>query len=226
MNSKQEILTALRRTRLPDVALPSVPDELTTYADPAAQFRQVVAAVGGQTFDVQGPAELAAALQQLDAYRAAANIWSLVPEVPSQGQHWESAGDPHALETLDFLVAPGQFAVAENGAVWITDDQVPHRAALFITQHLALVVPAREIVHNMHEAYQRISFDKSQLRRLHLGTVQDGRHRAVPGHRRSRRTARPPCCWCTEFVLPTRPRGAHHAISPAYLQHPQGHRRP
>lgn len=163
MNSKQEILTALRRTRLPDVALPSVPDELTTYADPAAQFRQVVAAVGGQTFDVQGPAELAAALQQLDAYRAAANIWSLVPEVPSQGQHWESAGDPHALETLDFLVAPGQFAVAENGAVWITDDQVPHRAALFITQHLALVVPAREIVHNMHEAYQRISFDKARF---------------------------------------------------------------
>jgi L-lactate dehydrogenase complex protein LldG len=163
MNSKQEILTALRRTRLPDVALPSVPDELTTYADPAAQFRQVVAAVGGQTFDVQGPAELAAALRQLDAYRAAANIWSLVPEVPSQGHHWESVGDPHALETLDFLVAAGQFAVAENGAVWITDDHVPHRAALFITQHLALVVPAREIVHNMHEAYQRISFDKARF---------------------------------------------------------------
>jgi L-lactate dehydrogenase complex protein LldG len=64
--------------------------------------------------------------------------------------------DPHDLEVLDFCVAPGVFGVAENAAVWITQDTVPHRAALFIAQHLVLVVPNREIVHNMHEAYARI----------------------------------------------------------------------
>jgi L-lactate dehydrogenase complex protein LldG len=53
-------------------------------------------------------------------------------------------------------VAPGAFAVAESAAVWIAQDLVPHRAGLFIAQHLVLVVPADQIVHNMHEAYQRI----------------------------------------------------------------------
>ena len=52
----------------------------------------------------------------------------------------------------------GEFAVAENGAVWLTDARLKHRATLFITQHLALVVPRNEIVNNMHEAYQRLQF--------------------------------------------------------------------
>ena len=33
---------------------------------------------------------------------------------------------------------------------------MPHRASLVIAQHLVLVVPAREIMHNMHEAYARL----------------------------------------------------------------------
>ena len=40
---------------------------------------------------------------------------------------------------------------------------VPHRAIFFITQHLALVVPAEQMVHNLHEAYARISLGTSSL---------------------------------------------------------------
>jgi L-lactate dehydrogenase complex protein LldG len=71
--------------------------------------------------------------------------------------------DPHATEDIDFAILPGQFAVAENGAVWITDDNVNHRAIYFIAQHLALVVSANDIVPNMHEAYRRLSFDRSRF---------------------------------------------------------------
>ena len=48
--------------------------------------------------------------------------------------------DPHATEDIDFAILPGQFAVAENGAVWISYDGVKQRAIYFIAQHLALVV--------------------------------------------------------------------------------------
>jgi L-lactate dehydrogenase complex protein LldG len=54
---------------------------------------------------------------------------------------------------------PGRFAVAENGAVWVTDAGVKHRAVAFIVQHLALVVPAGEIIDNMHLAYERLTFN-------------------------------------------------------------------
>jgi L-lactate dehydrogenase complex protein LldG len=60
------------------------------------------------------------------------------------------------LQDIDYAILPGQFAVAENAAVWVTDEDVPHRAIYFIAQHVALVVPAAAIVHNMHEAYERI----------------------------------------------------------------------
>ncbi len=57
----------------------------------------------------------------------------------------------------------GQFGVAENGAVWVTDAGVRHRAIYFIVQHLALVLPSAALVHNLHEAYQRIAIGGSSL---------------------------------------------------------------
>jgi L-lactate dehydrogenase complex protein LldG len=38
----------------------------------------------------------------------------------------------------------------------VTNHGGPHRAVAFLTQHLALVVPAAALVHDLHEAYARI----------------------------------------------------------------------
>jgi L-lactate dehydrogenase complex protein LldG len=55
-------------------------------------------------------------------------------------------------------VVPGQFGVAENAAVWLTDAVLKQRrAVLFLTQHLVLVVSASQLVHTLHEAYGRLS---------------------------------------------------------------------
>jgi L-lactate dehydrogenase complex protein LldG len=159
MNSKQTILDALNRCQLPDVELPSLDEAWTTYADPWGQYEQVLAAGGGTTLSVQHRSDIESKLQEIEAYRTASQVWSLVPEVGSRGEDWGQVSDPHDLEKLDFCVVPGDFAVAENGAVWLTDRTISPRAALFITQHLVLVVSADQIVHNMHEAYRRISFD-------------------------------------------------------------------
>ena len=61
------------------------------------------------------------------------------------------------------FVAPGEFAVAENAAVWVTDQSLRHRVLYFLSQHMALVVPANQLLHNMHEAYRRLSFDRPQF---------------------------------------------------------------
>ena len=71
----------------------------------------------------------------------------------------EQVADPHELEDVDVAIVRGDFAVAENGAVWLTDAELKHRAILFITQHLVLVVPRDQIVDNMHQAYERLRFD-------------------------------------------------------------------
>ena len=65
--------------------------------------------------------------------------------------------DPHELEKLDFAVLKGHFGVAENAAVWVTDDTVRHRVLYFIPQHLAIVVPASRVLNNRHEAYSQMT---------------------------------------------------------------------
>src|SRR5205085_1503274 len=58
---------------------------------------------------------------------------------------------------VDFCVLPAELGVAENGACWIVDHGGANRAAAFLTQHLAVVVRGDTLVHNLHEAYQRIA---------------------------------------------------------------------
>ena len=65
--------------------------------------------------------------------------------------------DAHKLEDVEVAVISGAFAVAENSAIWITASSLQTRALPFICQHLVVVLQQQDIVHNMHEAYDRIA---------------------------------------------------------------------
>jgi L-lactate dehydrogenase complex protein LldG len=156
MDSRSRILETLRRDTVPAVALPEVAGPWQQFADRQAQFCEVLVSVGGQVVRVPELEQLPRQLAEAASFREAQRIWSLVPGMASSGGDWSTVTDPHALERLDYCVVPGEFGVAENGAVWVAQDALPHRAALFIAQHLVLVVPGDQIVQNMHEAYARI----------------------------------------------------------------------
>jgi L-lactate dehydrogenase complex protein LldG len=160
MDSKRAILDAVRRHAPPAAPLADPADAWIRYADPRQQFTTALESVGGRCLAVRDVQEIGRELANLPAYREAKAVCSLVPGV--QGSiDLAAVADPHDLAAIDFAILPGKFAVAENGAVWVTDESLPHRVIYFITQHLALVVSSREIVHNMHEAYDRLSFAKA-----------------------------------------------------------------
>jgi L-lactate dehydrogenase complex protein LldG len=162
MSSKHEILKAIRAQHVAPAELPALDGAWIRYADPLAQFRQMVESVGGQTVRVGSAADVKRSLQSLPAFAAAKRIVSRVPGVESTFE-LDPIDDPHELETVDWAVMPGEFGVAENGAIWVTDADVKHRAVYFIVQHLALVLPAGQIVHNMHEAYALATVGSSSL---------------------------------------------------------------
>lgn len=162
MNSRDRILSDLRGQELPPAELPSLEQAWIRYDDPLAQFTALVESVGGRVVQLHSRDQLPAALAELPAFSAAKEIVSGVADVAGNVE-LATVDDPHALETVDFAVFPAEFAVAENGAVWVTDEHVRHRAIYFITQHLALVLPADAIVHNLHEAYARIALGQSSL---------------------------------------------------------------
>ena len=49
-------------------------------------------------------------------------------------------------------IAEGTIGVAENGVIWVDDHDIAHRAALFLTQHLVLIIKSGKILNNLNEA--------------------------------------------------------------------------
>jgi len=156
-SSRETMLERLRQARPPPAPLPDVAGSPVRFEDLPGRFAQSVTEVGGVCLRVPGLAEAAAAVRALPVAQSAGQIVSLVPEVIPGNLSLDAIVDPHGLAGVDLAVVPGEFGVAENGAVWLTDAVLrERRAVLFVTQHLVLVVPARELVHTLHEAYGRL----------------------------------------------------------------------
>jgi L-lactate dehydrogenase complex protein LldG len=156
-SSRDSVLDRLRQARPPAVPLPAVPTSPVRFDDLPARFARSVTEVGGTCLRAPGPAEAAAEIRGIPVLQSARQIVSLVPEVMPGTVALDGVTDPHLLEGVDLAVVPGEFGVAENGAVWLTDAVLrERRAVLFVTQHLVLVVPAGELVHTMHDAYARL----------------------------------------------------------------------
>lgn len=157
-SAKQTILSAIRRQALPEAPLPSLDQSWIQFRDAQAQFASVLESVGGRAIMVADVAAMNAELSTKPEWIGSKKTVSLVAGIQGNTD-LEKIDDAHATEDIDFAVLPGQFAVAENGAVWVTDNGVRQRAIYFIAQHLALVVSAKDVVANMHEAYRRLSFE-------------------------------------------------------------------
>lgn len=159
MGAREDILAAVRRVAMAPREPPSLEQNWIVYDDPRRQFAETLASVGGECVFTADGDEVNRRLEEIVFWREASQRLTLAPEIHGGNVDLDEIEDPHRLEDLDFVVAPGEFVVAENAAVWITDRRIKHRVSLFLTQHLALVVPGSEIVHNLHEAYRRIAFE-------------------------------------------------------------------
>src|SRR6266540_2288067 len=129
VDSRRRILDALRAASPPAPRAPDLSGVGVRWDDPVKKLSEMVLAVAGRLEGVPGTVDLS------------------------------RAKDAHALEGLGLAVLPGAFAVAENGAVWVRGETFRPRGAFVIAEHLALVVPASEVVHDLHEAYRRIVLD-------------------------------------------------------------------
>ncbi len=158
MNSKDIILNNIKKAVLPKVAIPNIKISHSTFNDKNEQFSTVLKSVGGLACWLEKDENIENFIQK--NYE---NIGLISTNLNLSINHISTndIDDPHALKDIDLAVVKGEFAVAENGAVWIKELNNLNRAIYFITKKLLIIVKKEEIVDSMHEAYKKIDFKKS-----------------------------------------------------------------
>ena len=158
MGSRETILSAIKNNK-PDL-LPLPPSSYfeSNYDNLALQFSEVLYNIGGTAVSVQNYDEIK---EYLKKHNDLTNIAVTIPELSELATFSLNISDPHDLETVDLAIIAGQTAIAENAAIWVSDSYSPHRALLFITQYLMIVIKKSDIVSNMHKAYQDLKINET-----------------------------------------------------------------
>ncbi|RXJ58018.1 LutC/YkgG family protein [Candidatus Marinarcus aquaticus] len=159
MSRKSDILNAIKENNIiQEIPLPNIESFGITFDNKFQHYNEVIQSVGGKAIQAT-PESLDETIQSL--YPEAKLIASNVKECTLGNVQANEKMTPHELKDLDLAVVKGEFAIAENGAVWIKNSDNRHRALYFIAQNIVIIVPKNEILNNMHEAYERIDFDNA-----------------------------------------------------------------
>jgi len=153
MSSRDKILATVKGNQPEQRALPNLPLG-GSGGDLSGAFIAMLESIGGSAYLVSGYERIATILRE--QYPRVGRIISGCPELAVLAETGERYADPHVLEDVGLAVLRAHFGVAENGACWITEDRMIERALPFIAQHLALVIRCRDIVADMHGAYEWI----------------------------------------------------------------------
>jgi len=157
MSSRGKVLSAIRANQPVLTALPNV-EPLKAYANQEnllAQYTTVATNFGAKVYEIKNINEVKAIIQ--NNFEAGKRIVSTVAELSDLADTKEYLSDlPVQLADVELAILQSDLAVAENGAIWITEDQMGQRVLPFITQHLVAIVNAKNIVATMHDAYSVI----------------------------------------------------------------------
>ena len=134
--------------------LPDISQFRGAEQDVVQKYKAVFESIGGQVFLVEDFDAIKAVIAQ--HFDTTQRIATTLPELADVFERIVPNVDPHTYEDIELAIINAHFAVAENGAVWLSDEVMGQRIIPYICQHLAVVVRAESIVPTLHEAYYLI----------------------------------------------------------------------
>lgn len=153
MNSREKILAAVAANQPDLVPLPDVSPLNFSQDGLLEKLTSILTTTGSNVIPAANYQEIA---EYINANYPDAKIVSPLAELESGRLTRYDTTNGFDFQDVELAIIKGNFAVAENGAIWVTEDHMLHRALPFITQHLIIVIEGKSIVPNMHEAYQTI----------------------------------------------------------------------
>jgi L-lactate dehydrogenase complex protein LldG len=153
MNSRDAILGALRQSlrNVPEAPLPELQGDWVSY--PALEEQFIAAAAELPARVVASSDNWVDTVERLESYRSATSVLSLVAGL---GGNCAPLNKPHAAASLELTIARGRLGVAESGAIWVSGKGLGQRSALFLAQHLVLVLGRQQLVPHLHAAYEQL----------------------------------------------------------------------
>ncbi|MFB3387489.1 lactate utilization protein C [Flavobacterium sp. LAR06] len=155
MSSKAEILNKIKQSQ-PNLAaeLPDLKVLGSEQFDVLEMYKTVLKNIGGNPIEVADYNEVLMYIKS--NYPLEKRIITTIPELSEIAVLDWTNDDPHSLQNVELTIIKAHFGVAENSALWVTDDILGQRVAPFITQYLAIVVNKKDLVATMHQAYDSI----------------------------------------------------------------------
>jgi L-lactate dehydrogenase complex protein LldG len=152
MSSRDKILAAIKKNQPTTVELPALDFAGNTFIDLKEQFIKTLTGIGGSVIEVNDLKEIADRIKSTfsDAGRIVNRVAGLDFEISSL------KSDPHDFSNVTVAIMQGEFGVAENGAIWLTDANMGDQALPYICEHLVLIINKNSIVPTLHEAYNKI----------------------------------------------------------------------
>lgn len=150
--SRANILAALTKNQPEQVPLPSLTMDREEITDLREKFKAMAEGIGSKVIEVNDTSEIPAWLVQ--EFPSAKRVVTLVEELVSPTVSAFALTGPHDFENVDVAIFKPALAVAENSALWLTEDLMGVRVLPFITQHIVMLVDVATLVPDMHAAYQ------------------------------------------------------------------------
>jgi L-lactate dehydrogenase complex protein LldG len=161
MNSeaREQILNSIRKNKPLNVPKPQLRDFSSSGVDDdlLQLFKKHLKEAFANWHEVSSAEQAQELIKQL--HPDAKVICSATSEIEGN-RKISPSDDPHSLKNVDIGIMRARFGIAENGAVWLTQEDMVVDALGFLSQHLVILLDPDEIVSNMHSAYKRVELTK------------------------------------------------------------------
>lgn len=155
MSSREKILAAVLQNQPQKSFLLDISMFKGQEGDFVQTYIEIFDSIGGKAYLVENIEAVKALIgEHFDVTKRM--VTTLLELAGDSTELVSSTVHPHTLQDVELAVIKAHLAVAENGAVWLTEQVMGHRILPYICQHLAVVVDAKSIVPTLHEAYNQI----------------------------------------------------------------------
>ena len=165
MDTREYILANVRKNQPGNHELPPVSKFHREPESLVAEFERSLKYMAGE-FVGSPPTDLAAYLRE--KFPQAKNFCSAVPEYPGTKKPDDYTNWADAAE-IDVTVVRSPLGVAETGSVLLTENELRVNTIAFLAHDIVILLDPKNIVENIHDAYEHAAFRESKYAVLMTG---------------------------------------------------------